>query len=201
MILRLFDPLGIDPRDYMGRYPELKDTPEFIGFNGRKLIFIWYYANPTSPIIDILDNKLRAAEAIKLSQWRPTKPEKLKLEATVFDDATDKAIEKMGSFEPGARYVSWMMVKDIFDEFQQIKEEGREAFSKVTLDKDGEITATDYNTQAYVKAMSDIVGQLPILIEKLERGFGVSIIKKGEDDNELENTSHIRLWNLSKQPN
>ena len=77
------------------------------------------------------------------------------------------------------------------------------SFAKVTIktapNKTDELITTDYNTQAYVKAMNDIVENLPTLIEKLERGFGVSIIKKGEDDNEFDNNSHIRLWNLSKQ--
>lgn len=200
MIVRLFDPQGIDPRDYKGRYSELEDTPEFAEVNGRKLIFIWWYANPTSPIIGIVDNKDRAKEAIKLSQWRPSKTEKSKLEEAVFDDATDKAIDRMGSFEPGARYISWMLVKDMFDQYQTILEGGMENFTKTIFDKEGKDTGkkiVDY--KGYVSTTKDITEQLPILIDKLEKGFGISVIKKGTGDTEFEEQSLIRSWNLDKQ--
>lgn len=198
MIVRLFDPEGVDPRNYKTQYPELMDTPEFETLGGRQLMFIWYYANPTSPLIDIRDNKQRAEEALKLSQYKPDEAKKKRLLSLNFDDVTERAIEVMGSFEPGARYVSWMMIKKIFDEYQKMVNGGKEFFTEEKFDKEGLKVGEVFDHRGYVSSTKEIALQLPNLIDKLEKGFGVSIVKKDDSDEELDGGINIRMWNQSK---
>ena len=197
MIVRLFDPEGIDPRNYKTMYSELAETPEFESFGGRELLFIWYYANPTSPIID-MKNSERVQEAFKLSGWKPAPAEKERLLKMSFTDKMEKAIETMGNYEPGARYVAWMMVKKMFDEYQKMVTEGKTYFTQDKFDKEGNKTGEVFDHRAYVAATKDIQVQLPSLIDKLEKGFGISIIKKDESDEELEGGTMIRMWNQTK---
>jgi len=198
MIVRLFNPDGIDPRSYKTTYQELAETPEFTTFSGKQLIFIWYYANPTSPIIDIKDNKERAEQALKISQYTPERSRKERILSLNFDDDMEKAIDAMGSYEPGARYISWMLVKKVFEEYTEMVNDGKEAFTIKKFDSEGAEVGEVFDHRGYVGATKDIVLQLPILIDKLEKGFGISVVKKGESDEDLEGAEMIRMWNQSK---
>lgn len=201
MIVRLFDPEGMDPKDYKDRYPEIKETPEFKELSGRQLVFIWYYANPTSPIIGILENKERVKEALKISQWRPPQGTKERVLRLQFDERLGEAVERMGKYEPGPRYIAYMGIKKVFEEYKRILAMGEDSFKKVTKNKEGDETSEEIDYAKYVKVTTDIANEYPKLIEKLERGFGISVIQRGGEDEEMEGGNFIREWNLDKQNN
>jgi hypothetical protein len=103
MKITLFDPTGIKPDDYRHKYPELDRASEFAELPARALIFVWFYANPTSPLVlDIQDEYERVKEALKKSGFNPSKIERERMENLQFDDKFATAIKKMGSFDPGS---------------------------------------------------------------------------------------------------
>ena len=79
MEIRLFDPTGLRPVDYKATYPEMKRIKEFESIPGTQLIFIWYFANATSPLADIKDKYKRVEAAISRAGYNPEPTEHEKL--------------------------------------------------------------------------------------------------------------------------
>lgn len=199
-MIRLFDPQGIEAKDYLSTYPELKRTPEFEHFRGVELIFIWYYANQTSPFIGITDKATRVEEALKRSEFIPNSIEHAKILKLEFSERQEMAIGKMASFIPGARYFGWKSLKSIFDNYQEIAQMSPSDFTKATKAKSGEEESvleaeTDY--KAYVDITKSVVAAMPTLITKLEEGFGISAT--GDSEADEEGSSRLGEWMLNKQ--
>jgi hypothetical protein len=186
----LFNPEGIKPEKYQLTYPELSRISEFAGLSGRKLVFIWWYANQTSPFLS--DPALkepnkhkRVEKALEKSGVNLSKVERDKWLKLEFDENILAAIDRMGKFDVSRRYRANSIVKRIFDNFELMTEEGLKGFSKIkTVEVDGEITTetnTDYSK--YIDASAKIVNTLPDLLERLEEGFGTDKNKSDDDDN------------------
>jgi len=193
----MFDPEGLKAVDYKSTYPELASISEFEDLGGRELIFVWYYANATSPLLRLEENK-RVEEAMKLSgiKLSPEYIERyLKLQ---FGETLERAIAKMSSFLPGARYLGWQAIKAIFDQYIDIAHAGTSSFTKSVGSGEEKEDVIDYS--AYTTTTSKISASLPNLIARLEEGFGISTsLTSGEDEDE--STSIFREWVLNKQKN
>jgi len=179
-MIRLFDPTGLKAMDYKSTYPELARTTEFESLSGTELMFVWHYANATSPLID-LDENTRVKEALGRSGFMPSPTEKEKLLKLQFGERLEHAIEKMGTFNPGVRYFGWKSLKTIFSQYQEI--------AQMSPDELGEL-------DDYVNITTKIAKAMPDLMEKLEEGFGISMSATEEEE---EGTAMLRDWNLNRR--
>ncbi|TXH54133.1 MAG: hypothetical protein E6Q97_11590 [Desulfurellales bacterium] len=96
-------------KDLKREYPELDDYPEFRGLSGEELLFVWAWACPTSPFIDIVEEK-RCTPCIDFAFKRPHQNEARKQAygastgaAPSFPDEIKNAIKRMERFNPGLR--------------------------------------------------------------------------------------------------
>lgn len=196
MKIRLFDPAGIKPEDYKHRYPELERTPEFSELHTRALLFVWWYSNPTSEfVLDTHDDYERAEKALAKSQFNPGKTEREDILRCQFTSELAAAIKKMASYDPGARFKSYLMIKKIFDNYQTIIDQGPEAFTTTEGSGDSAVTYTDH--KRYVDVSAKIAEEIPNLLHKLEEGFGI-VNMSGDDKDENEGASSIRDWHMSR---
>jgi hypothetical protein len=194
MKIRLFDPAGIKPEDYKHRYPELERTDEFNTMQARALIFVWWYANPTSDLVlDIPDDYERVAEALRRSQFNPGRAEKENILHLQFNTELAAAIKKMASFDPGSRFKAYMMVRTIFKHYDEIAHKGPEAFKVIEGKGDNVTEYIDY--ARYVTTNTKIAEELPELLHKLEEGFGVTStggnLMEEEDSSSLMRDFHM----------
>lgn len=177
MKTRIFDPAGISPEDYRFTYSELQSIPEFQNLSGSALIFVWYYANPTSHLIKV-EKKKRAEEALRLSGYNPDEKLKNNIIDGRFPDLLAKAIDRMSRFRPDERERAYNMIKNIMDQYEVIANKPVDDFK----DKDGEISH-----DKYVRTTSKIAEELPKLISLLEEGFGVKQETGEKEEEETEN--------------
>jgi hypothetical protein len=199
MNIKIFSPQGIKPEDYRHRFPELERTKEFDNLPSRQLIFIWWYANQSSPLVlDEHDNYERVKGALARSGFNPGKVERERLLSLQFDSAMASAIKRMSEFDPGARFKSYLMVKKIFDQYQFIVDQGPEAFKESTTKGEGEnkIITEEVDYKKYVDISAKIAGELPELLVRLEEGFAVVNVS-GEITTEDE-SSALRDWQQQK---
>ena len=194
-MIRLFDPEGLKAVEYKSTYPELGETKEFESFPGKELIFVWYYANATSPLINIKDDKKRVGEALRFSGYNPDPAERETLLNRNFTERVEAAINKMGSYQPGVRYLGWKMLKNIFDQYNELVNDGVAGFTKVLKNGDSIETVLDIST--WVTLSKQIAVAMPDLIKRIEEGFGVSV--SGISSEEEEGSSMHREWNLNLQ--
>jgi hypothetical protein len=196
MKIRLFDPQGIKPDDYRHKYPELERTDEYNDLSARALIFVWWYANPTSPlVIGIVDEYERVEEAMKKAGYNPAKVEKENILKLQFDSTMAAAIKKMGEYDPGARFKSFKMIQNIFNHFEELISKGPDAFMTTEGKGDNAISYTDY--PRYVTTSTKIAEEIPSLLAKLEEGFGIVDVS-GNEVLEEEGASTIRDWHRKK---
>ena len=182
---KIFDPYKIRPEDYRSRYPELKRIKEFEGLTATELIFVWYYANPTSDLIDIENDMERVAKALKLSNYTPAKRIKEDIFNLRFPEKLAVAIERMSKFEPDARMHARVMVEEILKNYTTLCKIEEYKDDKGELDR-----------KKYVDTTTTIAKELPGLIAKLEEGFGVSV----QSDDEVEQGINFsRDWYQSQE--
>jgi len=202
MKIRIFDPQNIKPEDYRHRYPELERCSEFNDLNARALIFVWWYANPTSELVLYEhDDYTRVEEALKRSGYNPGKTDKERILSLQFDSTMAIAIKKMGSFDPGARFLAYMMIKNIYDHYQKIINLGPEAFEVVTKQGKGDeaIETKEIDYKRYVDVSAKISDELPGLLTKLEEGF--AIVNISGEDASADESSVMRDWHMKKDSN
>jgi hypothetical protein len=200
MNIRIFDPAGIKPEDYKFRYPEIDRAPEFANLNVRALIFTWWYANATSELVlYVPDPYERVKEALRRSGYNPTKTEKEKILSLQFDSDLAAAIKKMASFDPGARYKAYVMIKNIYDHYETLINLGPEAFKITTKVGRGEdaVETSEIDYKKYVDVSAKISEELPGLLTKMEEGFAIVDVSGAaviEDE-----SSSMRDWHMKKE--
>lgn len=170
---RLFDPRGLKPEDYRSNFPELRTMPEFEPLSANALIFVWYYANPTSTLVRIADDFMRVKEALSKSGYNPTKVVKDSVLKLRFNDEMAMAIDRMRRFSEDSRVEGRMMLDNIMKHYREIAKKDPKDY----LDKDG-----NEDIVKYLSVTSKIIEGLPILITKLEEGFGITIKSEDEED-------------------
>ena len=197
MSIRLFDPVGIKPDEYRHRYPELDREPVFADLSAQALIFVWYYANQSSPLtMEILDDYERVAEALKRSKYNPSKAERENILRLQFDSLMAEAIKKMSEYLPNMRFQSYKIIANIFKHYQELIEMGPSAF--VTIEGKGE-NKIEYTDHArYVTTSARIAEEIPSLLAKLEEGFGIIDIT-GNEVIEEGGVSSLRDWHRSRE--
>lgn len=189
--MKLFDPTGIKAKDYKSNYPELARTPEFEALSGAHLMFVWYYANATSPFID-LGKEERVERALDRSGYVPANVEHfLNLQ---FGESTERAIEKMASFIPGLRYMAWKALKNTFENYTEILNRSSDEFAKIVKDGKESYAEVDFNT--YSNVTTRLTAAMPDLVSKLEEGYGVVLTSSEEEE---ESHDYIRDWNQNRQ--
>jgi hypothetical protein len=195
MNIRLFSPENIKPEDYKHRYPELDRTTEFADLSPRALVFVWYYSNQTSPLVDIRDDYERTEEALKKSGYNPGKVEKEAILKLQFSSDMAAAIKKMSEYSPSERFKAYKMIRTIFDHYEKLIKDGPEAFTVTEGKGENQMSYIDHSR--YVNTSAKIVEEILILLVKLEEGFGVIDIK-GEAKEEDEVMS-IRDWHKKRE--
>ena len=197
MKIKLFNPEGIKPDDYRHKYPELERTEEFSELSARALIFVWWYANPTSDLVlDIKDDYDRVAEAMKKSGFNPGKTEKDRMLKLQFDSNMAGAIKKMSDFDPGVRFKSYMMIRNIFDHYESLIRKGPEAFTVIEGKGDNQTTYIDH--ARYVTTSAKIAEEIPSLLVRMEEGFGIIDITGNEIPDEGVSDS-FRDWHRGRE--
>lgn len=196
MRVKLFSPDGVKPEDYRYKYPELERTQEFTNISPRGLIFVWYYSNQTSPLMEIEDNYERAEEALKRSGYNPGKTEKEAILKLQFGSDMAVAIKKMSEFSPGPRFKAYKMVRSVFDQYEKIISSGPEAFTITEGKGDTQISYIDYTR--YVNISAKITEELSTLLVKMEEGFGIVDVSGNEVKEESDGMS-LRDWHRKRE--
>ena len=195
--IRLFDPTGLKPDDYRHKYPELEREPAFAELSAQALIFVWYYANQSSPLtMEILDDYERVVEALKRSKYNPSKAERENILRLQFDTTVAEAVKKMSEYLPNMRFQSYKMIANIFKHYQDLIELGPTAF--VTTEGKGENKVEYIDHARYVTTSARIAEEIPLLLVRLEEGFGITDIA-GNEVVEEGGMSSLRDWHRSKE--
>jgi len=169
---KIFDPYRVRPADYRSRYPELKRIKEFEGLTALQLITIWWYANPTSELLSIEDDRARVVESLKRANYTPDRTLKADLLKLNFDEKWANAIERMSVVEPGIREKARAMIEKLIDNYENMCDPDQ------YKDKDNVP-----DIKKFVDATTKIAQELPGLITKMEEGFGVTNRSEEEEEN------------------
>jgi hypothetical protein len=170
-------------KDLKRQYPELGNVAEFQKLTIGELLFVWWYSNPTSPLVtdNNVSDKIRVGYAYEEAfKSHPDEDRKKNYFSLNFPDRIRLAIDKMKSFNPSARIRSRMIVEKILENFELMVNVDIDDF--VTIDE--KTNAREINFTArnnYVNSCSKISETLPQLIEQVEQGFGVTESKSGEE--------------------
>ena len=158
-------------------YEELDDVVEFKDLSNRELVFVWWYANQTSPYFDIKDLKHKTALCIR--EAFGSKLSKEDIDSFVegnFPERISLAIPVMKRFSPSVRMKAKMMKEKIMSDYMQL-------LSVNVKDLD------EKAVKAYVDMTKIISPALKELVADIENSFGVKI-KNGKqlssEDNEMD---------------
>ena len=165
MQVTLFDPRLVDPQTYKDKYPELKNVAEYQELSYPQLIFIWWFANPTSPlVVHGVSDEERVAVALEKSKLRERLNAKdIERYANLnFPDDLKAAIIRTGHMEVDLRATARETFIDMFNNYQKIRD------TKNFTDEDGHL---DY--MEYMKVSTMVSNELPKLIRKIEEGMGI----------------------------
>jgi hypothetical protein len=174
MSVHVFDPRECRPEEYRSKYPELKKIPEYTDLHVRELIFVWWMANPTSPLVKKVKNmSQRVFAAQKESGYNPGKEIIKQMMEGSFQEKIALAMERMGKIDVSVRDRARQMIEDIMNSYETIIKE-----SKGKKDTDSD------EKKKFVDLTAKIADNLPMLIEKLEIGFGVT--RRGKDDEDAQ---------------
>jgi len=194
MNYKIFDPGTCKPEEYRTRFPELANVEEFSELTARGLIFVWWFANQTSElVIHIADRKKRVEEALKRSGFNPGVTEKEQFLRLNFGDKYAQAIERMGKYDPGARFRGYKMINNIMQQYEELIALGPGAFKKIEGKGEDAVEVTDI--QKYVNTSAKIAANLAMLIERMESGFGITL---GGDVDEEELGSVMGAWHKDR---
>lgn len=193
MMHRLFDPEGIRPEDYKGSYPELSKIAEFSRLNTRQILFVWWYSNPTSPLVlTVTDNRMRVEQALEKSGYNPGSARKGYLDLK-FPENISFAIERMLKFDVPNRVKAYNMINKIFVQFESIVDNKDQfADEKQEVDEDGTVTITkEFDAKKYVDTAAKVAESLPKLINMIEEGFGIKETSKDDEEDSQEYSGYL----------
>jgi len=167
-------------KDLKRQYPELSEIKEFTNLSQGELLFSWYYANPTSPLVtdSNMSDKLRASNAFNISFPSSvkdvTKEEYMSLN---FPDRVRQAIDRWRKFNPTVRQRAKSIVEKALDNMEKMVDMEMSDF--VEKDDEGNKTINWTGRNSYVNSIAKISDTLPQLIAQVESGFGI-VNTKGE---------------------
>ena len=165
MPLTLFDPRVVSPQSYKDKYPELKEIPEYRELNYLQLIFVWWYANPSSPLVTFgVEDGKRVLVALDKSTLREklNSKELDRYTNLQFPDNIREAIRRTGHLEVRLRATTKETYTEIFENYQKIKNLNN------FKDNEGVVNYTEY-----MKISTLVANELPKLVKKIEEGMGI----------------------------
>lgn len=169
-------------KDLKRQYPELGKEPEFASLTVGEMLFVWWFSNPTSPLVadDNLDDKMRAVKAydqsFKNSKNHDRKEDYFSLN---FPDKIRLAIDRMRRFNPTVRIRAKFMVETILKKYEELVDVNLEDFEEI--DEESGTKKTNWTGRnQYVNSTKNIAEALPALIRQVEEGFGVADAKNVE---------------------
>lgn len=166
MELQLFRPTE---RNILVEYPELKEYPEIAALTRNDYIFVWNWANKTSPHSKVRDSRERARRCYKLAYGDTHDGRHERFLGGDFPNNILEAIKIMEKFNPTNRAKAKTMAEKIFDTWKKIAERD---MSKVT----------DLNElKQYAEITMKIQEGLPSLVRQLENGFGIREFDRQKD--------------------
>lgn len=164
MSLTLYDPRGVEPTAYKEKFPELKEIAEYSDLSYFQLIFIWWYANPSCPLVErdvpMEQRVLVALDKSGLSK-KLTAKELTRYRDLQFPDTITDAINRTYKLNVGLRVSTRAMFISIFENYEKIKD-------VANFTHDGVV---DY--AEYLKISTQAVNALPLLVKRIEEGMGV----------------------------
>lgn len=175
----IFDPQGIADGAYLREYPELDEIPEFQPLTEGELKIVWWYANPTSPLLRERHMVDRMRMAHKRVYPLLSKEEANEF-ARLYKDGThprqleiQEAIDRMRKVKPAIREDVNRILIGIIRDYKEILEKPLTEFVK------GSEGETDFN--AYINVRTKIISQLDAIVKKAESGWGTRKVseKKG----------------------
>jgi len=175
----IFDPRNVS--DYLRTYPELKTIPEFVNISISELKFVWWYANPTSPLVkthywnpalrankaycNVWDYHTKSRDEIRYSNFCSLR----------FSEPVRLAIEVMSKMDYNTRYRARQIVDSTFKKYEEL--------SNLTASNFADASGIpDYVKYANVLKM--VITAMPDLIKIKEQGFG--IVEKSKKKSESE---------------
>lgn len=171
-------------KDLRRQYPELAAVPEFKKLTLQEMLFVWHYANPSSPLASENNDRTRRSSAYRAAfrDHEPAREEKYN--AGNFSDTVKAAIEKMRKYDVSVRMRARRMVEKMLENFEVlIKVDVELDFVKTSTSKEGIVTKeVDFSGRnSYINSCSKITETLPALIKQMEDGFGLSESENAED--------------------
>lgn len=176
--ITIFDPRGVS--DYLRTYPELRTIPEFTNISVGELKFVWWYANPTSPLVKKEHNPANRSNKAYCKVWTPVQGDRDEVRFTNFSalrftEPVRMAIEMMSKLDYTTRYRAKQIVDKTFKKYEELSDLTPSNFA----DEKG---VPDYVKYANVLKM--VVTSMSDLIRIKEQGFGIvdKNKKKSEDE-------------------
>lgn len=179
-------------------YPELKEYNDvFKALSTNDLLFVWYYANETSPLYNILNPYKRADECIKLTYSKGLKKIEPSFKEALlnakFPDNMKRAIDVMSKFRVGPRLRAKIVAEKIFENLERILDIDASDDTNFT-NKEGDVDWA--KKKAYMDTSAKAIDIMPTLIKQIESSFSVTDKKKtdnsdeGDDDQSYMDTFH-----------
>lgn len=169
-------------------YPELSDYEEFKSVKVAELYFVWLFACKASPLFNANLKKREMIEAcMERAKIRIVEPEKKeKFLSGSFPEKIEKAIRQMYLFEPSVRILAKQIaIKQLYDVKKMTSLKLNDNGDHVSFNtKDGDI---DMNKKKqYMSMIMDANKSIGAMVEKAEKGFGVSKKENKVSDKNLE---------------
>lgn len=165
-------------------YPELATISEFRSLSEFDLRFVWYYANPTSPLayIDISNGTddttklLKATDAAAQGLDDVDKKKIKKFVAGYFTEDVKVAIKRMMLFNPNVRMRAKFNVDQIFRNIERLTH----------ISEDQYLIMEQSDRKAYVDLGTKVVSSMEMMVAIMERGFGIKEEVKEKPSEEVE---------------
>ena len=164
----LFEP---GDKDIRIEYPELAEVEEFADLKTAELLFVWYYANRSSPFYYVKNDRHKISNCIYHSFGKElTKEDKGKYQSRNFPQKIRDAIERMEHYNPSVRLKAKLTIERIFLNLQNMTEVSKEM--KEDMDSDLALR------KQYVELSTKVAQDIPGIVRQLEEGFGIKAVRK-----------------------
>lgn len=175
--IKLFQPSEETGKFLKQQYPELNEFEEFRVLRDYELKFVWYFANPTSPVSGTSDKIERAMYSVEYAFGEGiSESERRKYLSCKFNDKLKGAIKVMSGFIPDYRLRAKISVEHVFKNIEAI----------LHLDEDKRMMMDVGKMKQYSEMAMKIVSELPGMISIMERGFGiVEMPKKKKEEKRI----------------
>jgi len=166
-------------------YPEINENPVFKDIGNDDLLFAWQIGIPGSPIDQDLPENIRYRMAA--AKCFPADEQKRqRYTQKDIPDSVKQAVKEFESKSPEARLMAKQMTQKTFVKFQKLLEVDVEKDFLVTRitgkgEDRQEVTEMDWpGRKNYVDSATKIIEALPELIKKLEEGYGITEVKRND---------------------